>query len=787
MSIAPAIALYAALLALLYSQVLFGGMVPASPDSMIPEALNRALGALHEQTGRYPLWQPWIFSGMPTVEAFSYLSGLYYPNLLFSLLGMQGPVLQLLHLLGAGVGAFLLARSMQVGRTGSFLAGAAFMLNPYLTAMFVQGHGSQLMTASFMPWLLLGTLKVLRGGGVGWAGMLALVAGFQLQRSHVQVAWYSWLLVALLVLFVLVEVPRSRRAGRIALLLVALAAGVAMSAAIYLPASGYAPWSVRGMAGSGSGAAWEYATAWSMHPLELATFIVPGLFGFGGAAYWGFMPFTDFPFYAGIIVLFLASAALPSLRRSPLWLFVLTALLLALLLSFGGFFPPLYALFYKAAPLFSRFRVPSMALLMAFMALALLAGRGVDRLKAAAPGTLEPVLRVVSVAVALPAALFLLFSEPIEALLRSLFPRDPSASFSLAWMIDTLRWESVESSFLLSAALLLLAIALLWLASKRYLGKRGLLLLLVAAAVFDLLWLDGQIIAPSRSSLRSAPMLERERIEEAFVHDEATTYLASEGGGMRIYPAGRLFGQTKFALFGIESVGGYHPAKLARYQEFLEESGNLANLQALRLLSVGHVVSMEPVGHPSLELVGKALLRLPSGQTEVYLYRLAGALPRAWFASRVMPVEGRGALVDAVLTSGDEPGLAFVDAAGGKPERRFAEGRVLAMERRAEEIVVEVSAAGEAFLVLSEMHYPLRWRAAIDGTPVAVEEVNGLLRGLVVPGGDHTVRFSYDRHAFETGRRISLAGFTLSLLFLGVGAAGRLRAARPAGKGKGAA
>ncbi|TLU58386.1 MAG: hypothetical protein FDX18_03560, partial [Chlorobium sp.] len=287
---------YTLLVVLLFYPLLFQSSTLIAPDTLVPQASVIALERLQAATGVYPLWQPWVFSGMPTVEAFSYLSGLYMPNVVFTLLHVDAIVLQLLHLAFAGFGVFLLLREFRLGVLASFFSGAVFMLNPYMTAMLVHGHGSQLMTLAYMPWLLWATMRLFERGGIADAATLAILAGFQLQRAHVQIAYYSWMLMLAFFIFLRFTTKNKMRGhgdgkkgghegrpyGVLLLLIVALGCGVAMSASIYLPASQYAAWSVRGMAASGGGSSWEYATLWSMHPLELFTFLVPGAFGFGG-------------------------------------------------------------------------------------------------------------------------------------------------------------------------------------------------------------------------------------------------------------------------------------------------------------------------------------------------------------------------------------------------------------------------------------------------------------------------------------------------------------------------
>lgn len=759
---------YTLLAVLLFYPIVFQSQVPLSPDSLVPRASTIALDALRQASGRYPLWQPWVFSGMPTVEAFSYLSGLYYPNVFFSPFHAGGMFLQLQHLVFAGLGVFLLLRECRITTPAAVFGGAVFMLNPYMTVMLVHGHGSQLMTAAYMPWMLWAAGRLFDRGRLADVGVLALIAGFQLQRAHVQIAYYSWLLMLLYLFFVLLSrrdelSVKLRHSG---LFLFALALGVAISAAIYLPASEYASSSIRGMAKGGGGSSWEYATLWSMHPLELFTFLVPGSFGFGGATYWGFMPFTDFPNYAGIIVLMLAVAGAFFYRKEPFTRFLLTALLLSLLLSFGSFFSPVFNLFYYAAPLFSRFRVPSMALVMAYLVFALLAAKGLHAVLLAEREKLFKPLRLLTIVLASAMLLFLLFGQPLEGFFRSLFPAPAVESFDAAFMINKVRWENLQGSFRTVTLLAGCSLAVLWLWYRKVVTLQIASLLVIVFALGDLFWCDMQIAYPSESSLRSQVLAPNSKVEPAFQPDDITRFLASQKGPFRVYPAGPLFAENKFALFGIESAGGYHPAKLKIYEEFLQRTENISSLPALRMLNVGYILSPAPIEHPELELVKEGTLRLAAGDANVLVYRLKGSCPRAWFATTVTGVEGRDQLFERVLSGKEVCNAVYVDTANWRGVKTFAQGTIRSMERGAERMSLKVSAPAEAFLVASEVNYSLRWKASLDGKNVPIIEVNGLIRGVRIPQGEHELVFYYDRSLFDKGRYVSLAAFGVAVLMV---------------------
>jgi hypothetical protein len=753
-----AIAGYAMLAAALFYKIVFFIQVPGSPDSVTPMAVTMALDSLKAASGSYPLWQPWTFSGMPTVEAFSYLSGLYVPNALFGILNIDALHIQLIHLVFAGTGGFVLMKRLGMKDIASFFTGASFMLNPFMTAMLAYGHGSQLMTAAYMPWAIWATLRLCEeNGSIQDAGMLTLILGLQLQRAHVQIAYYTWMLVLPLAVFAF---SLALKNGRFpwkqgAMFIVALAAGVAMSASIYWPSIEYLPFSARS-SGTGGLSAYDYATMWSMHPAELLTFLFPAAFGFGGITYWGFMPFTDFPQYAGIVVLVLAVAGTVAGRKKPVvWFFAGTAFL-ALLLAFGRHGGLIYNLFYAAAPLFSKFRVPSMALIIVFLNLAILGGYGIQAWIDKPLTEKSKVLKAASFVIAILIILFLFLENGIELFFRSVFPAPSVEQSDLAFLVDKTRWLLLRGSFFTSAVISALTAGVLWLAARKLLTAKHAALLIVALALGDLLWIDARIVYPGEQSLRPSPLVDRAVLRQAMEPDDITSFLSQQKGTFRIYPAGQLFTENKFSISGIESTGGYHPAKLRVYQDVLVATGNLANLNVLRMLNVGYVLSTVPVEHPALTLVSSGMMHAVSGTIPVGVYRLEGSMPRAWFAPEVTSLGSDAEAVEAIMQADQQhPAKVYVSKQPWRGTRSFSAGEMLLFERKPEKISLKVRTQGEAFLVLSEVYYPLHWKAAVDGLAHETIRVNGLVRGLILSPGTHDIVFSYDRGRFETGRGIS--------------------------------
>jgi hypothetical protein len=253
--------------------------------------------------------------------------------------------------------------------------------------------------------------------------------------------------------------------------------------------------------------------------------------------------------------------------------------------------------------------------------------------------------------------------------------------------------------------------------------------------------------------------------------DDITGFLSLQEKPFRIYPAGRLFTENKFSIFGIESTGGYHPAKLKIYKDYLVKTGDLANLNVLRMLNVTYVLSPVPMNDPELTLVKSGVMQLISGPETVEVYRLTGVMPRAWFARSATALASDDESIAALMSQEQQavPGTVFLSGQSWQGTRAFAEGTILSSERKSERLAFRIKAEGDAFLVVSEVYYPKRWMASIDGRAAETILVNGLIRGVRVPAGIHDVVFSYDRSRFEAGQHVSFAALLIVALMLAAG------------------
>ncbi|MDP6991910.1 MAG: YfhO family protein [Candidatus Marinimicrobia bacterium] len=759
-----ATALLVVVVAFLFNPVIFGGKTFGSPDSLSPKAVGMALNEVAEEIGEFPQWQPWVFSGMPSAEAFTHISKLYFPEHLFKLFFLPGMMIQMLHLIFAGIGCILLLRHLKCSPFAAALGAVGFMVTPYMTTMVVHGHGSQMMTAAYIPWIFWLTIRLWEKPNLWDTGWLAILMGFQLQRAHAQIAYYTWLLVGAYSLMVLVNgFIRKQKKGELysglGLFAVACIMGIGLSLLIYLPAMDYTPFSVRGGGASG-GADYNYATGWSFHPKEILTFFIPSAFGFGGQPYWGFMPFTDYPNYMGIIILILAIIGLVS-KRELIHYFLIITSALALLISFGRHFSLVYDLFFNLFPYFNKFRVPHMILILLQFNVAILAAFGLDAVGDLKEKVIPKWGWVLAGCTSLVLIGMVLGGSTLESFLRESFTPPRVQDPRMGQAINNLRWDLWQSDVWMMLFWMGSLLGMTWLWIQRKVNKKIMLSLVVGLAIIDISIVNQKIIQPSRQSGRSSQLMATRAVDRYFQEDEIIQFFKLDQSDYRIYPVGHLFGESRFAAFQIESIGGYHPAKLRAYNDFLSQTGNGASIPVLQMMNAKYLISPEPLNHPDLIATKTGRLKSSRGELDAHVYRVKDALPRVWFVKELKAVPENEVFKQTTLQAFNPSQTALVNQDMTQPSGEPAQ--ITKMDRGIHHTTIHTESEGNQFLVLSEVFYPERWKATLDGNPIETIKVNGILRGVSVPAGQHKISFTYDQSTFSTGKTISFISFALAL------------------------
>jgi len=588
---------------------------------------------------------------------------------------------------------------------------------------------------------------------------------------------------------------RSRARG-LALVAGGLVIGALIGAVSLVPVHDYAGLSIRGQdVDGGGGVGLDYATGWSLAPAELGTLVLPAAVGFGKATYLGLMPFNDYPNYLGFMLLLLAAAAWERSRRS-LMLAVLALAVLAVVASFGQGF---YAFLYRYLPFFNKFRVPSMILILPAFGVALLAPRGLAALaQGQAPGgnfrMVPLVFGLIGLACVASGGLELVKSTYLARLTDLAAQGSKQAVPVLleqAWLLH-------KASLVRLGVLCLGAAAVVWAArGNEVFRKKRLVWVLLVLVFADLVAVDKAIIYPEKSLHEVARdgrgggrLVPAGRLVQDFVPvaeigpGPAAATVAAVAGHDRVWPLGALGGQNQWMADEIRSLGGYHPAKLATYEQIRKRlysqrpAGRLAAWLGGRAVVFGGVFRDE--GLVALRGLGIDLEPQPVGSGSPSVYRNRAALPRARLLTRWEPVTvlpQQGALepfLDAVAagTVDVRETVYLADTPSPLPqpnaEQSSSELPVPSfVVDDMDEVVLAVQSPVPAVLLLADMMAP-GWQVEVDGQARPLLTADLVLRAVALEAGPHRVRFHYGDPAVRKGLTLTLIGAMLVLALVGL-------------------
>ena len=759
---------------LFFHQLVLDGKTFVSPDAMNPAGFVRIGEQSLYQEHVYPLWNPYVFLGMPSFASGAYNPLIYPPDWPLTLVNKVVPLpdmtWMLLYYFLGGLFMFYLARELGARAEGALLAAAVFIFAPNLVAVGSHGHGSQLVDSAYLPLMLWLTARWLRRGGLHHLAWLALAGGFQLLRAHVQICFYTWIAIGLYVAVEWVAALVKRRGDLLPLTLrvggIAAAAALAFGIAGFynLPLRDYARYSIRG-GGAGGGVGMDYATAWSMAPYELPSVLVPGWVGFGGATYWGGMPFTDYPnAYLGVVAVLLAIPAFLAGGAPRAFALVLAGL--SLLIAFGRYFP-FYGFLYGHLPLFNKFRVPVMVIILFQLAVTLGTAWGWSAiLPGGDPRTAEPRVRArhvgnLLIVLAGLLALALVVGVMGQGLWREAYIKMAvaqkggmvmgSAQGPSSFSADAaaLAWQGFVSDLGRACLLGLLAVGVAWFARRgrlpTLLATGGVLVLLL----FELWPVSARVMEPTIGEVS--------RRTSYGGRDGVIEFLEKVGppGTFRILtPDDPL--TSRFAGYGIASLGGMHAAKPRLFQDLADLNAQ-TNIEFMRLLNIRYLVVERALPN------APGFVRLVYQDGTYFVYDNLSALPRATLVDGYKVIQPGKAILDSIrFGTRNMAAFTYLEQDPGLTLGPIAGGQVRMTSYRLNDVTVDVETPSPALLRLADLWYP-DWTARVDGKRTPILKADYLLRAVPVPAGRHRVEFRYESPAVRRGLLLSLVSLLVVL------------------------
>ncbi|MFM7232860.1 MAG: hypothetical protein ACKO3S_12880 [bacterium] len=771
----------AVLLALLtvvfFREVALEGRTFVSPDATAPLGFVRMGEQSLWQDHVYPLWNPFTFLGMPSFGSGAYNPLIYPPDWPLALIERVVPLPEmtwmiLYYFLGAFF-LYLLAREWGARSEGAMIAAVAFIFQPNLVAVGSHGHGSQLVDSAYLPLMLWLASRWMKRGTTPELGWLALAGGFQFLRGHVQICYYTWMAIGL---YVIVEVVAATRRpgtlggviGRAFGVLAATALAFGVAAVYNIPLRDYAQHSMRASA-AGGGAPIEYATSWSMAPFELPSLVLPNFVGFGNATYWGGMPFTDYPnAFIGFVIAVLAIVGWVARGSAAGVLKWFTGVLavFALLVAMGRYFP-LYGLLYDHLPLFNKFRIPVMIVILFQLATALAAAWGWSALvRPSERGRTDAVDRVLIGTLALAAVLLLLGTLGADGLRKwyvdlalGMNPRFPGEAARVAYAGFLRDLVGVGMSGLVFGAVA-------WFTRRGRLPvAAGSVIVLVLLLVE--LWPVSRIVMTPTIGDPVARNVDQGR-------DDIIDWLNQQGDAGKFrafYPESNWFQDNRPAGFGVALLGGRHSAKTRLWQD-LDDRRALYQLPWLALLNARYWVFSRNIGPQDVPPGWyESLQQVYVGAAGVvYEYRFA--MPRAMLVGSWTVVPDTGAAVVDSITA-VERNIAvhtYLTRDPGIPSGAAdSVGTATVTEYGLHRVVVETEGSRPAVLRLADLYYP-DWKVTVDGDRAELLRADHALRGVAVPAGRHRVVFEFHSGPFTLGLWVSIVSALAAIALLAFGA-----------------
>lgn len=737
-----------------------------------------------------PYWTDAAFGGMPSYQ----LSTLYphdYIKKIDKLIRFLPRPADYLFLYF--VGFFVLLLVLKLDWKLALIGSLAFGFSTYFIIIIGVGHNAKAHAIGYIPLVIAGVLLIFQNKFLKGFGLTCIAMALEVQASHPQMTYYlGFTLLILGIVFGLEEIrkkknllPFVKQVGMIALAMV-LALG--MNATSIMATKEYADHSTRGKSEltvtadgkekeTSSGLSKSYITEYSYGKLETFNLFIPRFTGGANSenlgnesetyaflkrkidpgqarqfsqsvpTYWGAQPIVAAPAYIGAIFIFLFVLGLFLVdNKLKKWLVATT--LFSILMSWGHNFEWLTNLFIDYVPLYNKFRAVSSIQILAEIAIPLL---GMLALKNFLSDTTskenkEKALKLSYYIVGGAALFFTLFGTSLFGFEGA---NDAYYDSLLQGWADVLVSDRKAIFFQDSLrSLLLVTFAAVLLFSMLRAKVKYLTFVVLLGA---LLLYDG--MGTARRYVNSEDFIPAKRIEKPFVKSAIDKEIVKDKGHYRVANFAGNFMNDGATSYFHKSIGGYHAAKLGRYQEIVDFHLSKNNMQVLNMLNTKYFILPDEQGQKSLQVNPDA-----NGN--------------AWFVEQIQLVD---AADDEILslTDFDSKKTAIVNQnefpeikALSKTIKKDSLASIQMTSYKANEIQYTSSSTKDQYAVFSEIYYKNGWNAYIDGALQNHSRANYILRGLFIPKGMHTVVFKFEPTIISKGNSITLGAFVVFVAFL---------------------
>lgn len=797
------------IMTLAYVNPVLEGRRLQQPDIVNWMGMSKEIADFREETGEEPLWTNSMFGGMPsfqiTAKWANNIASFFHSVIT---LGLPSPADKIFIYF---LGFFFFLLMLKVNPWIAMAGAIGFALSSYHFIIIEAGHNTKAFAIGYMAPVLGSIIYTFRGNYLGGGILFAIFMGLQLFANHFQITYYLGLIVAIYGLVKLYEHYNNKQLleflKKFGVLFAGLILAIGINIGNFWGTYTYASETMRGgtelTIGEGtvtSGLSKEYITNWSYGIDETLTLLIPN--AKGGAtgplgvheraleradpayrsilkqenSYWGDQPFTSGPVYVGAVVLFFFFLGLFYLKGSLKWS-LLAAIVLAIVLSWGKNMMPFTSFFIEYVPGYNKFRAVSMTLVIVELCIPVLAFLGLCKFYKNPEGLTiksKSLLTALGLTSGLsllfylfPSSFFSFLSQAESESLRGLAAQQPTMAEQIrefiynleAVRISIFRADAIRSFFF---AALAGVVTLLFARNK--LGKPLFIILVVLLITIDM-W------PVNRRYLNDGDFVSRRVAARPFELRQADQYILQDEDTFRVLDLTVSTFNSSHTSYFHHSIGGYHGAKLQRYQELID----FHIIKEMTSIAKDLQLNREAFSAWE-ELAANSVMNMLNTRYIIYHpqsnpIRNPFAAGNAWFVNNYKLVEDADAEIMA-LHDLDIRETAIID----KRFKKYVQGRSFAndpggsislVSYKPNHLIYNYNSQSEQLAVFSEIYYPDGWVVKINGKEADHFRVNYILRGMVLPPGNYEISFSFRPAPYYTGRWIAL--FFSSVLVLSIG------------------
>lgn len=807
------------LVVIIFAVISFAYFFPADVDGRIlyrhDASAGRGAGQetaeYHERTGKVSRWTNATFSGMPTYQTAPSYKSVSVLNQAVKAYHLWLPE-NVWYVFAYLLGFYILLRAYDFRRALAVLGSIIWAFSSYFFIIIAAGHIWKVMALAYLPPLIAGIVLSYRGKYLWGFIVTAIFAAFEVDANHVQMTYYYLFIILFMIIAYLVDAVRKKTMKQFMKATAVCAAGaligVLMNISNLYHTWQYAQESMRGKSElvkknaanqTDSGLDRDYITQWSYGVDETWTLLVPNTKG--GASvplaanteamkiadpnfmqiyqqlgqYWGEQPGTSGPVYVGAFVLMLFVLGLFIVKGPTKWA-LLAATVLSVLLSWGRNFMPFTNFFLDYIPMYSKFRTVASILVIAEFTIPLLAMMTLKKI-VDEPDILTKKIKYVYISFGLTAGIALLFAlmptlffsdfisssemqalksipaeylTPLLSNLRSIresiFTADCWRSFWII-VIGTLclflyKMKKLRVEFMM-IAITVLCLADMWQVNKRYLN-------------------DGMFVEKSVRE-QAQPMTQTDR---QILQDKALDYRV-------LNFASNTFNENETSFYH-KSIGGYHAAKLRRYQELIDAyiSPEMQKTMPAIAQAGGDMTKVNGNSiFPVLNMLNAKYFIVPLQDNKTVAIQNPYVYGNAWFVDKITYVKNANEELDG-LGKLDLRHEAIADARFrsqlGESKAQDSTSIVKITAYEPNQLTYDVRSATGGIVVFSEIFYP-EWTATVDGKAVELGRVNYVLRALNVDKGHHTVVLTFDPKSVKQTETVAYLSYGVLLLVVLLG------------------